>query len=299
LPKEERETYRLALVDGDLYIGETRFAPQRLLDWQRAGWESDCPGPSREDIRQHVRSAYEQALTVSPVTAVTRLLSQLEDDAWVRPERLTSPLRIFCGWDVDAAAVCAAGWRWGRLARQPIDDTYAYRLLAQGTEEPTSTDPAAGLRPTGEGEQAHLLLNLEHVAYRTLATLDLISDLEIAVDPADHLAARPNPIEIGRRLEHVRDGPLALWLRQNAPSFSAALAQVEAHWGRHVLHENVLVARINDLGLQVQLERAFGASPQVVFLADDVLAFPHRMLRDVQRVVSDAGHVVKVVNNDA
>jgi hypothetical protein len=92
----------------------------------------------------------------------------------------------------------------------------------------------------------------------------------------------------------VRQSPLADWLRAQVPAFQQALEQVEQRWGKVLVHTNLLVARVRDLSLRVQIEREL--KDQVVVLSEEYIAFPVPRRADVERVLRKAGFVVKEVN---
>ena len=79
------------------------------------------------------------------------------------------------------------------------------------------------------------------------------------------------------------------------PAFREALETVAQRWGKLVLHQGLLIARVEDLSLQVQLERAFAGSESILFLPNGYLAFARQELASVARAVEKLGHVIKTV----
>ena len=73
---------------------------------------------------------------------------------------------------------------------------------------------------------------------------------------------------------------------------------MEQRWGKQIVHQDLFVAKVNDLGLKVQLERAFPNPKKVLFLPNDYIAFPRQMLTKVEKVVTEAGHVIRFVENN-
>lgn len=292
VPKFIESAYALALVEGDLHIGGKIFELEHLLAWQRVCWDTAAPEPkSKRDYRWYTHD--ERKPSISPVEATIYLLSHLAPDAWVRPEQLANPLRIFHGQEIDSAAVCQAGHQWGRLARREVNGAPYYRLTPLEAE--AAVEPEDYLSVESDG----LALNLGRIPYDALTYLNRIADLHIADGKDMHLTATPSVIKTGRWMALVRNHTLTPWLRANAPAFRTTLETVEARWGHHIIHENVLVAEIDDLGLQAQLTHAFQDDHNVVFLTDTVMAFPQNKLREVQRMIDKAGHVIKVVAHDA
>ena len=175
--------------------------------------------------------------------------------------------------------VCAAGWEWGYLARHEVDGLDYYRL--PGTEAGDGVDPQTYL---SAADAEPLAVDLETVPYESLESLAQICDLRAAPKEgradrgaASSLLARPNLVKMGHAPAATWHLPLTQWLRDNVPAFREALETVAQRWGRLVLHQGLLIARVEDLSLQVQLERAFAGSESVVFLPNGYLAFTPRI----------------------
>jgi hypothetical protein len=297
-PKGIREEYALDLVDGDLWMGAEPFRVERLTAWQRACWQASVPTDRSKMSHLDLVRIGRQGPVVPPVETVIYCLSQLERDVWVRADQLAAPLRIFYNREVDSELVCRAGWRWGALARREEDGLVTYRLAFEDLDREGSCPPDAWLHLSEQGDGEGLRVDLERVPYDDLAFLDSIVDYRTTEGEDAALVAIPNAVKMGRRMEAVQAHSLTPWLRQHVPDFREALVRVEARWGRYIVHENLLVAQVDDLGLKVQLERAFEGSKDVVFLSDNVLAFSQDLLSKVERVVAGTGNVIKVVEND-
>ncbi|MEA3345795.1 MAG: hypothetical protein U9Q78_06065 [Chloroflexota bacterium] len=228
-----------------------------------------------------------------PVEAAIYVFSQLEEEAWVRADQLSLPLRIFCDEELSDEEICATGWRWGYLARQEVNGVTYYQPAEKETE--LDVDPEYYLYAPADQD---LVVNLETIPYQELEYLARISDLLMADASGPCLAASPNLIKMGRVLKTIQEQPLTQWLRENAPAFRQALEAVEHRWSKQILHENLFIAQVNDLGLKVQLERAFPDPRKVAFLPNDYIAFPRRMLTEVETVVTQSGHVIRFMEND-
>jgi len=286
-PVSEDRQYRLRLVDGELRMGSREFRARHLLEWQRARWEASAPSPKKKT------ETGERGKVVSPIKATTYVLGQLGENEWVRPGQLSMPLRIFCDAHLSGEEVCAAGWQWGCLARQEADGNTYYRLPRKATEadvDPTDYLYVSPGRP--------FVVNLEAVPYQSLEHLARISNLQVTESGRPYLSATPDLIRIGNALEAVRDQPLTQWLRQNAPAFRQALETVEQRWGKQIIHENLLLARVSDAVLKVKLEKSFSDPKEVVFLPNDFIAFPHQLLPAIEKVVSKSGHVIRTVQRN-
>ena len=154
-------------------------------------------------------------------------------------------------------------------------------------------EPMQYLEPQGAKT---VRVHLNTVSFKTLEQLNQIANFTTEAPGKPILLAHPDIIKAGRAWSSLRDEPLITWLRENAPSFQPTLDTVEKRWGSQIVHENLLIAKVADLGLKVQLEHTFRNTPNILFLSDDHLAFPRSLLSKVEQAVTKAGHVVKRVD---
>ena len=276
--------HELRIVDGQLRMGEREFRARHLVEWQQASWEAAVPAPKIKDA-----PLGHKGIKVSPREAVTYAFDQLGEHEWLHPAPLDLPLRVFCDAPLSGADVCEAGWQWGYLAKQVVDRSPYYRRPAQEAAAPADVDPATYLVVTDE----RLTVDLDTVPYASLEQLAHMSSARVI---GGQLVMTPNLVRTGRVIESVRDRPLTQWLREHAPAYRQALETAASRWGRQIVHENLLIARVNDLGLKVQLERAF--SKDVVFLPNGYLALPGELLPAVEKVIAKSGHVIKTVQRN-
>ena len=284
--------YDLKLEKGELRMGKDLFQVARLEGWQRACWEAQVPLPKK--------ARGEPPHSVSPVQAVIHVLEQLQEDEWVRPGHLSVPLQVFCGASLSGDQVCTAGWEWGCLARCQVDGLTYYRL--QRSTVGQGMDPRHYLEIADEQS---LVVDLETVPYESLEHLAQICDVRATDSSQGHsrregahsLAASPNLIKMGNAPPSTWGLPLTRWLQENVPAFRQALETVQRRWGKQILHENLAIARVGDLSLQVQLERAFSGSQDVIFLPHGYIAFSQQMLDPMSEMVTKLGHVIKTVEN--
>ena len=281
---------------GELRVGDRDFRARYLLEWQQARWADSLPSPkslsTEEALWRRVRSS-EQGAVVPPIEAATYLFSQLGENEWARPGELSLPLRIFSDRQLDGAQLCDAGWRWGCLARQEAGGRTYYRPPQEGAG--IDVEPGRYLHPMAEGPVS---VDLNTVPYPSLEHLARISNLRVAGTEEPCLLAAPNLIKMGMGPAFLRNRPLTQWLRENAPPFRQALESVEQRWGRQILHQDLMIAQVNDLGLRVQLERIFPDRGGLVFLSGEYIAFPRGMLVAVEKAVIESGHVIKVVEHN-
>ncbi|MCP4544370.1 MAG: hypothetical protein GY832_45240 [Chloroflexi bacterium] len=288
-PAKSDEQYRLKIVKGNLQIGSDAFYAERLSEWQQACWEASAPPPEK---KQRTRtSGPEKSLSLTKATIY--VFSQLEDNEWIRPDQLNMPLQIFCNIHWSGDVICKYGWQWGILAKQEADGNTYYRLPE---EIQADTSPEHYLHTAPDHP---IVLNLETVPYDSLELLAQISNVQAADSGQPHLVISPDLIKIGNVQESIRHHPLTQWLYENAPDFRQALETVEQRWGKQIVHENLLIAHVDDLVLKVQLEKAFPNPTDVVFLPNDYIAFPNHLLTAVEKVITKSGHVIRtVMQND-
>jgi hypothetical protein len=140
-------------------------------------------------------------------------------------------------------------------------------------------------------------VDLDRVPYEALALLNRIATLTIE---GGRLRVLPNVTRMVDALDSCRDHAVLRYLKAHSPEFRAVLKKMDAQWGKLIIHENLLVARVTDLSLRVKLQQAFASadgapSAQLVLLAGDYIAFPRALAGEIEKLVKKAGHVIKTV----
>jgi hypothetical protein len=275
----ESKTDRVEIVDDELRWGGQPFRSDRSVQWRKLQWQAEtAPTKGQKQAEPY---------TLPPAEAVLRILAGLEAGHWSNAAALAAPLEIFCGFQVDAARVCASGWRWGFLAKQEAESRVWYRLAPPAAAD-SPPDRYLAVRG-GEG----VAVDLDAVPFDALEALVGMSDQRPLPGGRPLLLVTPNLVKLGRTADAVAALPLADWLRKNAPAFHQAFETVRQRRGKTILHENLSVARVGDLSLRVALEKALGS--RVVVLGDEFIAFPPGAVAEVKRLVAQRGHVVKEV----
>ena len=284
LSKAAEQAYQVKLVDGTLCMGEQPFREQLLRNWQRACWEAASPQPESKPWLPKDEKG------VAPIVAAAHIFAQLPPGEWLRPDQLSIPMRIFCNADLDTEALCLTGWYWGCLARYKAGQTISYRLPDNRPQ--VEPEPIYYLHaPKGQP----LTANLEKIPYSDLEHLVQMADFSITRTGKAYPVVRPNLKKMGLALSSLRASLLPTWLREHSPDFRQAFETVTARWGKQLVHENLLIARVNDLALKVQLERAFPDRRQMLFLPNNYLAFAKGLLADVEKIILKSGHVIRRV----
>lgn len=282
----DAQRFALKIVDGMLRIGQEPFRAALLQQWQQAGWSAELEQTKTRAKGVPVEEARRRSLT--PVEAVQYICAKLPEGQWAPAEALTPLLEVFCygSQAVDGPMVCDVGWRWGCLARREIAGQMCYRLPAA---EATAPDPATYLSELPDGSA---VINLRTVPYDALEQIAAVSNLRPA-SSGPYLLATPHLVRLGRAMASVRHRPALRWLQENAATYREALALAAERWGKQIIHTNLLVARVTDPGLRVQIERSLPDLDGFISLSDEFIAFPHALLPIVERVVSKAGYVIK------
>ncbi len=284
IPKKgsQDSSYALTLSDGNLMIGKRYFQTKLLQEWQLALWEAHFS-----------ITRMPNQVTLALIEAVSLIFSQLRPNEWICPSQLDTPIKMLCyGGNLPTGEkLCQAGWKEGILAKHTVDGENYYRMPLP--PEPTNDDetlaPAAYLTPQEEGVKA----DLERIPYPQIEQLNRIMYFDIK---DGNLIAKSDLIKLGWATPDVWEWPITLWLEANVPAFETVLQKVKARWGQQIVHENLYIAKIDDLSLKVQIERAFSDPSTMLSLANDFIAFPKEQLPEIKKIVSKAGYVIKTIS---
>jgi hypothetical protein len=280
-PAPNLSGYRMRLEDGRLLIGGQPFTAARLQKWQQASWQDAMPTGSAMGERPLNR--YIASYDTTPIEALNYALPLLAPDEWIAPEQLDDLLKIFCLHSFDTAKVCELGWKWGYLAKNLDDGRSWYRLAGETAAAELAPDDYLSAK---DGEAAQV--DLQTIPYLALAQLNRVAYLKLE---GGGLTAVPHLIRMGTAPQTILNSPLLAWLKDNIPAFAQAQKTINSRWGKQIVHTNLHIARVKDLGLRVKLEHTLKS--QCILLSDEYIAFPPKALTKVNRIVSREGHVVK------
>lgn len=276
-PLSNERSFTLAIKDGDLTIGTEKFTLIHLLKWQQSCWhasvEEKTSMPSTD---------------MTPIEVTLYALSQLQEHEWLPAESLAMILKIFTGKESKHPGnICEVGWEWGCLAKVVADGKTYYRLPEDLLEDATSSSPENYLNIQPDGTVS---LDLMTIPYTTLEALASISILKAH---NSNLQAAPSIIKIGNSLKTYRNNTVFEWLKENSSVFRKAIELAKKRWGKQIIHENLMIARVKDLSLKVQIQKSFADPKSLVTLANDHIAFPCDQLPAIQKLVEKSGHVIK------
>jgi hypothetical protein len=219
---------------------------------------------------------------------VLHAFSRLAPDEWIRHEELGPLLRLYHhpGKPPHTQDVCEAGCRLGCLARHRAGEATYYRSANLTRHAGCAPEDYLAL------EADRLRVDMQAVPYRDLELIASIAKLTVT---GAALVARPDIIRLGGAPDRVWSDPLTQWVRRHATAFGEAMDSIEARRGKQIVHDNLLIARVKDLSLRVQIQKAISQPGQLVTLPNGYIAFPVDALGDIQRLLTRSGYVIKTI----
>jgi hypothetical protein len=284
-PAFPNDRTKIEIKDGTICLDDQPFSAARLQDWQKRAWWMSL-NTSNSSV----------PASLSITEAASRLLASLAPREWTRPENIDPALKIFCfgGKIQPAEKILHQGWELGLLSRLKAEGSTSYYRLASTSTLTASDDLLADTLPwvesTPKADSAKIDLRL--IPIQHLELFNLLTHLSVE---KNELQAAPSPIKLGRATPQQRNTPLSLWLSKHIPAFEKAIVAVNEKWGRTILHENLLIARVRDLNLRVQLERELAGN--LVLLDEQFIAFPSEFRSVVERTLKKTGFVAKTIHS--
>ena len=263
--------------EGSIMLGNAPFSLYSLEAWQAKAWWRSFPVTPRP-------------ASLSPTDAALKLL---DTQNWISPKSLEPALAIYTfGEKVPPVEkLLKAGWELGLISRLDIDHHPHYRIAPQRQRTASLAPyPATPKWADTTAKSDSVKIDLRLVPIHDLSLLNALAHLDVQNGA---LYASPSLIKLGRTLPAQRNSPLARWLAENIPAFKTALETVNAKWGKTLLHENLLFAKVRDLSLRVQLEREL--KENLIILNEKFIAFPKDAHSNVEKVLKKAGFVEKII----
>ncbi len=275
------------IEEGELRMGDASFDVAALHRWRRQRWVASAKISS---VREGVPEA-----RMSPLNALDYAFATLAPDEWIEPEALRPVLKMFCPEKdkTNPEQALRRGWETACLVRRRQGEKTWYRPapLFRDVSKISTFHEFLSEDKSGEG----LRVNLDGIPPGGLEAIARISKLRIG---GGVLTASPDRVRIGRAIHTIRDTGFGRWLTETSRGFSRAFADVLQRWGRHVVHENILIAKVRDIGLKIGLEKAFKDS-RIISLPGDFIAFPEGLLSRVEAHVAGNGFAVKTIDRTA
>jgi hypothetical protein len=282
-PDDFRQDYKLSFVKDELLMGGKMFTANSVHQWQLSCWKKSLPFDSS------VLS--EEKNYVPSLKTAQYAFSLLTPHEWITPEQLTAVLKIFSGENhINADTLCYAGWKWGFLAKYHQNNITYYAPVSNEQSDELSITPDQYLSFTSESA---IIIDEEKIPYDSLECLVHISNLTIE---NSHFVAKPHLIRMGNAFQEIQNQPLVTWLKDNSSVYNDVFKKVEKRWGKQIIHENILIAKVDDLTLKVNIEKSFKSHNDVVFLSHNFMVFPKKLLPEIEKKVLKSGHVIKSVS---
>ena len=274
-PTTFKSEYSMNISNGLLYLGDRQFTTKYLLQRLHAGWTAALKVKAGKD-------------DVPLVTTTLYGFEQLQANEWIQPNALRNLFKIFCPSvnQPDLESICHIGWEWGCLAKQSVDNQTWYQSV-KNPQERGEIAEANYLTDQGNG---WLLIDVEKIPFGSLELLANISTMSV---DGTLLLAKPHFIRLGNAMPTLRTQPLFTWLKNHAPAFSKDIESVAKRYGKRIIHENLLIAKIQNLSLKVKIERQFLNSGKIISISKEFIAFPKELLLDIEQIVKKSGHVIK------
>jgi len=278
----KKDPYEWDLKEGVLRMGKSEFKTGSFRLWQQQRWASfSVP---------NLDYAGHSGQYSSPMATLDYAFSLLKPDQWIEPDELKPIFEIFCtkGIKLDIHEVFHDGWEKACLIRQKTNGKAVYRPARAFLEMPE--DPCYG-DYLNVDDKGGIRVNLETIPLKCLETISLIALFQL---DDGHLKAFPDIIRMGRILDEIQKDPLTAWLAETSSAFSKAFQTVSARWGRHLVHRNLMIAKVKNIGLKVTLEKSL-KDETIIFLPGDFIAFPEALLSQIETLVTQNGFAVKTV----
>ncbi len=292
------------LRDGTIYVGQKLFTVEAVQEWQQTRWEASLRTVGTGNVVQHSQlvSPFQGMMlptteyrSPTPLPFVSYALLLLKSNEWVTADQFDTLLDVFYGHKAHptSALLCEAGYSNGCLARYQAKGKDYFRLPT-ARHVPPKVSPESYFKTLPDG---NLAIMYGQIPYQALEVLNRGTYLEAE---QGNLKVLPNLNKLLDTPEDMRGHAVMDYLQTHNPAFKAAFKKLDIEWGKTILHENLLVARVTDLGLRLQLQKAFASSEEkegarIVVLPGEYIAFPRAMLGEVEKVVKKAGHIVKTV----
>lgn len=303
-PPGKTTLINIELIDGGLFIEKASYSAQVVSEWRKKKWEREIIQAGFKRVSGipvfELPSTYRGFLSEEdtgyqrpvPLKFIDYAFAQLAPDEWIAPDALATLLDVGYGSinHPPADVICQIGWDTNNLARHRIGGVDHFRPM-----RPTITDlpPERYL----QAENGGVYVDVDAIPDAALEQISAIANLKIE---AKRLKVVTSLAKMVDRFDTLRDLPVTAYLQEHSADFRTLTKRIAAQWGKLIVHQNLLVARITDLSLRVRLQKAFdapdeGATPKFILLSGDYVAFPRALLNDIEKLVKKFGHVIKTV----
>ena len=268
----------ISFAEGRLHIRQaTASDPASFLGqvrrlWARGGASRGRPGRTEGALQD-----------------ATYVVSHLPPGEGVTAKELHAALAR-CGDDVKPdllGAWCEEGCEAGLLVSDAREGPARYAAPA----EPARSDAAGSDGPlVFRPDERGIIVDIERSALGALLELTELSRVE-ARDGQLHVL--PDIVLLGRQARRLGSLPALEQASSSSPAFRAAVEHVAARHGKLLLHEGLLVLRVEDLGFRTLLGHRLPATRS---LGGPYLALPRGLRDEVERIARKEGFAPRRVS---
>ncbi len=302
----ERVRRRLAVKDGRILWDSSEIRDLRSLyravgrEW--TGGEKRPPGARNRTVAD-VQRSYRREDRHRALRAASHVLAHLPPGEGVTVADLATALnRLSCRLpEPELRRFCEHGWQAGLLRQSPpggIECTARRDRRAGGALEqdrfralPEVCVLADEAPFAFRGEADGVRVDPAASAVTPLLELAAVSRVESA---KGELFLRPDVVRLGRAAPRLSSLAPLREVRAACAAFDEAVRQVEKRRGEIVLHDGLLVLRIDDLGLRTLLRHRLGDALRE--LGGAYLAAPRGLVKEVEKLVRKEGFAARRIS---
>lgn len=293
----------LSLNAGTLLLQQQVFTTKIATQWQQERWQSEVREatvkkaggnvtylPDESNAFQGYLLPASEIRAVNPLAFIINSLKDFSPNQWIESVQLGDILKVYYGsvTPPPPGVVCEIGYQTGNLVQTASAGKFYYKLPTTD-QKPTELPPLRFLDILDDGT---VTIRLESIPYAQLEILNATTALELK---NNKLNVVPSVNKLVDNYEEMRQQPLLVYLREHSRPFQELFTKLETDWGKLILHENLLIARINDLSLLQKIKQQSKNGVGVVALPNNYIAFPRALLPEIEKQVKKAGFVVKTV----
>ncbi|MGB9498529.1 MAG: hypothetical protein ACKVE4_02005 [Dissulfuribacterales bacterium] len=287
---DEKTGTRLHIKDGKLLMNKTLFTEKQLRSWNISCWTESLNIPVQKKEKD-----------ISTGRLLSFFLDKMPATHWFQSISLIPLLKIaFPGAKLPDPVsawmerLCEKGWSRGCLAKTAVGATFYYRLGCKDATDDATSLPRQQDDCLTVVDQNTFAVDLNLVSYKNLEIIAQICRLQVS---GGRLIGEVDFISLSHCLEEIEQEPVFAWLKKHLDGVKEMVARIEKRRNKTIIHQNIMAAKISDLGLKIMIEQKFAATGKVISLNDEFIVFPPALLQEIQKLTKKAGHVIKVVNS--
>lgn len=253
------------IKDKILCFDNKKLSQGMIENWQKKNWE--------DEIRKlYDGNSYEEKIS----DYIIYILSGLKKGEWFNSDQIKNIIKMWTGKKINND-ILDIGWKLGILLKSenyfcPYHDNFNIDKKYLETNEDGTVE-----------------INLKNVPFRIL---EIISSISHIAFKKDNLIAKPNIINLGK-VSH--EHPVIEWLIKNSILYKNIADIIKKKCKKQIIHNNLMIARIDDLSLMVEIKKAFNDPRKIIVLSDNYIAFPKNCIGEMESLVNKSGNIIKRV----